>query len=214
MTITQKVSLAGGIVLLGAAGFGFTTWLQEHDDKLKAQSVAEVQKAVIDQKDAQMRQHQEDDRARDDATAKKLDTMKEDVAKVKTPQQIVSWIPQQLPPMPQPITVNIPPATAENPKPNAIASIPQVDLSVLRDKFERCNEDSLKVTTCQADLKSRDDQLVLASGKLSAVEKERDGYKAAANGGTFWLRVKRAGKWLVIGALGGAVAVCGSGHCK
>jgi hypothetical protein len=213
MTIAQKVSLAGGVVLLIAAGFGFTAWLQEHDDKLKAQSTVEAQKQVIDAASEQMRQHQEADKARDEATAKQLDAMQEIAAKAKTPQQIAQWIPQQIP-MPQPITVNIPPATAENPKPNAIASIPQVDLPILRDRLEKCNEDAVKITTCQADLKSRDDQLKSAGDKLAGVEKERDGYKAAANGGTFWLRVKRAGKWLAIGAVGGAVAVCGSGHCK
>ena len=48
----------------------------------------------------------------------------------------------------------------------------------------------------------------------SAAENQRDAYKAALKGGTFWTRTKKAAKFLAIGGAIGVGLVCASGHCK
>lgn len=214
LTLRAKLEIAAGVLALAGAAFGFTTWLQEHDDRLRAQADAAAAKKVFDQAADQMKQHADADRARDEATAKQLEAMQKLASQIQTPAQIAAWIPKQLPAVPQPITVTIPPGTAQDPSPAAIAAIPQADLPVLRDYIEKCREDSLKLSTCEADKASKAEQLRLAGEQLSAVERQRDAYKAAAAGGTFWTRTKRAAKWLVVGAGVGAAAICGSGHCK
>ena len=212
--LRTKLEIAAGALALAGAAFGATTWLQEHDDRLRAQSDAAAAKKVFDQAADQMKLHIDADKARDEATAKQLDAMQKLAAQIQTPAQIAAWLPKQVPGLPQPITLTLPPATAQNPQPDAQASIPQADLPVLRDVVENCRENSVKLSTCQADQASKQEQLRIAGEQLSAVERERDAYKAAANGGTFWLRAKRAGKWLVVGAAVGAGAICGTGHCK
>jgi len=214
ISLRAKLEVAAGCMALAVGAFGFMTWLQEHDDRLRAEAQVVAAKKVYDQAADQMKQHQDADRARDEATAKQLDAMQKLAAQIKTPAQIASWIPQQIPGLPQPIKIEIPPATPQNPSPDAKASIPQADLPVLRDTVEKCREDSVKLATCQADANSKQEQLRLAGEQLSAVERERDAYKAVANGGTFWRRAKRAGKWFVIGAGVGAAALCASGRCK
>jgi len=214
MILRTKLEIAAGVLAFAIAAFGFTTWLQEHDDRLRAQSDAAAAKKVFDQAADQMKQHADADRARDEATAKQLDAMQKLAAQIQTPAQIAAWLPKQVTGLPQPITVTIPPATPQNPAPDAIAAIPQADLLTLRDSVEQCREGAVKLSNCEADRISKQEQLRLAGEQLSAVERERDTWKAAAKGGTFWLRTRRAAKWLAIGAAVGAGAVCGTGHCK
>jgi hypothetical protein len=42
--------------------------------------------------------------------------------------------------------------------------------------------------------------------------RERDAAIAAAHGGTFWLRAKRAAKWFAIGVAAGAAVTVASRH--
>jgi hypothetical protein len=214
MLLRTKLEIAAGALFLAGSAFGFTTWLQEHDDRLRAQEQAAAAKKDFDQAADEMKQHADADKARDEATAKQLDAMQKIAAQIQTPAQIAAWLPKQVPGLPQPITVTLPPATAQNPQPDAIASIPQADLPTLRDTVEKCRENSVRLSSCQADQTSKQEQLRLAGEQLSAVERERDAYKTAAKGGTFWTRTKRAGKWIIVGAALGAGAVCGTGHCK
>lgn len=208
-----KVELAAGILFLASAAFGHAIWLQEHDDKLKAQAdIAAAQKA-FDQLAADRRDHEAADKARDDATAKQIEAMQKLAAQVQTPAQIASWIPKQLG-VPQPITITVPQATAQNPHPDATASIPQADLPALRDSIEKCKEDSVRLSTCQQNLASREAEIKIADEQIEQLKKENGDLQVELKGGTFWKRAKRAGKWLAIGAAAGAGALCGSGHCK
>ena len=214
MDTRAKVEIACGILVLTLSLFGFRIWLEEHDDKLKAQAdIAAAQKA-FDQLASDRQSHEAADKARDDATAKQIDAMQKIASQIQTPAQIAKWLPQQLPGVPQPITITVPPATAQNPQPDAIASIPQVDLPTLRDSVEKCREDSLKLSTCQSDKASRDAQIKAADAQIEQLKTEKGALQTELKGGTFFTRVKRAGKWLLIGAAAGAVAVCASGHCK
>ena len=214
MTTRAKVELAAGILVLIAIVIGFSAWLGEHDAKIKAESEVAAQKEAFDKAADQMKTLQAADKERDAKTAETIAQLAQAAAKQVTPQQIASWIPQQIQNAPQPITVNIPPATAANPKPDAVFSVPQADLPTVRDAIEKCQVNAVQLTGCQANLASRDEQLKVAGEKLSAVERERDAYQTALKGGTFFQRVKRAGKWLLIGGAAGAVALCASGHCR
>lgn len=212
--LRTKLEIAAGILAIGGAAFGHSIWLAEHDDRLKAQAeIAAAQKA-FDQIAADRRDHEQADKARDDASAKQIEAMQKLASQIQTPAQIAAWIPKQIPGIPQPITISVPPATPQNPQPDAIASIPQADLPTLRDSIEKCREDSVRLTTCQQDKASRDAQIKMADAQIEQLKNEKSSLQTELKGGTFWTRTKRAGKWLLFGAAAGAAAVCGSGHCK
>lgn len=214
LSLRAKLEIAAVLLALAGAGFGFRIWLQEHDDKLRAQaSIAAAEKSA-DQAAAQIKQLQDADKERDAATTEALAKVSANAAAQKTPQQIVKWIPEQIPGLPQPIESVIPPATPQNPAPAALFTVPQADLDALRDQVSTCQKDALALSGAQQDLTSCQAQAKLAAQQLAASEQERDAYKMELKGGTFWTRTKRAGKWL---AIGGAIAgglLCGSGHCK
>lgn len=214
MTLRAKLEIAAVLLALAGAGFGFRIWLQEHDDKLRAQaSIAAAEKSA-DRAGAQIKQLQDADKARDAATTEALGKLSANAAAQKTPQQIVKWIPEQIPGLPLPIQSVIPPATPQNPTPAAEFTVPQADLDALRDQVSTCQKNALALPGAQQDLSSCRAQAKLAGEQLAAAEQERDAYKLELKGGTFWTRAKRAGKWL---AIGGAIAggfICGSGHCK
>jgi hypothetical protein len=139
--------------------------------------------------------------------------MQQAAAKIQTPQQIAQWIPPQLA-TPAPITVDVPPATAANPAPDAIATIPQQDLPMLRNEIESCKECAVKLVTAQQDLVSKDQELKLAGAQLSATQRERDAALTAAKGGSLWRRAQRNARWLTAGAAAATAALCATHHCK
>lgn len=211
----HKGLLAAAAALLAVSGYLGSSWLAAHDAQVKLAATLDAQKTVIDQAQRDRDAHAAADKARDAQTAATIASMQKALEKVQTPAEIAAWLPKQAPAAaPQPITIQMPPATAANPAPAATVSVPQADLPAIRDQIEQCRECSLKLATAQQDVASRDAQLKSAGEQLSALERERDAAVKASRGGGFWARVKRGAKWFVIGAGAGAVAVCGSGHCK
>jgi hypothetical protein len=87
------------------------------------------------------------------------------------------------------------------------AQIPAADLKSLFDFVQVCR-------SCQAQLASAKPGSTDNAAKLAAVTKERDAAITTAKGGTFWQRLHRNALWFVVGAGAGAVAVCGTGHCR
>jgi hypothetical protein len=214
MTTRVKAEIAAGALFFILAAIGLVVYIQEREDRIRADATVAAQKAAFDQAAEQMKTLQAADAKRDAQTAATIQQLTAAAAAQKTPAQIASWIPQQIPGLPQPITINVPKATIDNPTPNAIATIPQADLPKLRDTIETCQLNAVKLTACAADLASRDAQLKIAGEQLSAVERERDAYQTALKGGTFWIRLKRAGKWVAFGAVAGGVALAVSGHVR
>lgn len=218
LTNRIKAELAGGALALALGVLGFRSWIGEHDARMAAETTVKVQKADFDKAAQQSRDLQAQEASRDAARDQAVAAIAGSAAKAVTPAEIADWIPRQLaglsPGAPQPITITIPPPTAQNPQPNATASIPQADLPALRDTIAKCQECAIKLAAAQSDLTSRDERLKLAGQQLSDVERQRDAYKQELKGGTFWTRTKRALKFIAIGAAAGAAAVCGSGHCK
>ena len=202
----HKALLAAVAVTLLLAAMAIGSYIGAREDRIRMQATLDAQKAVIQQAAQERQRHVQEDAARDTAAQKQLDAMQQLLQRnVQTPQQIARWAPQQVQ-VPQPINVNIPPATPQNPSPDAVATIPQVDLPAIREAIAGCKECKLKLETAQQDLASQKEQLRLAGEQLSAVERERDAALKAAKGGGFWQRTGRAAKWFLIGAAAGAAA--------
>jgi len=219
LTLRGKIEMVVVLLTLAGAALGFSTWRQEHDDRIRAEASVAAQQKAFDTAAAQMSALRAEDAERAKQTVAQVAEIQKAAAAQMTPAQIAAWLPKQAGTLPQPITIQVPTPTASNPTPAAIASIPLADLQGLRDSVEKCQECSVKLASAQGDLSSRDQQLKQAGEELSAVSAERDAYKVALKGGTTWQRFKRRAKDIVaIGApIGAAVAigaVCGTGHCK
>ena len=87
------------------------------------------------------------------------------------------------------------------------AQIPAADLKPLFDYVQDCR-------SCQAQLAAAKQNATDNAAKLTALTRERDAAVATAKGGTFWRRLRRNALWFVVGAGAGAVALCGTGHCR
>lgn len=141
-------------------------------------------------------QLQSDQKSRDADLKVQLAQIAAAQSAVRTPAQAAAAIPKALPvSVPQPIQINIPPATPSNPVPDAIATIPQVDLKPLFDSLLACKAAELQVPTLQADL--ADEKKINA-----AIKKQNSRGKKILN----------AAKWVGIGAAVGAIAMLASGH--
>lgn len=215
MLARTKWEIAGavaGVLILAWCGY---YWLQEHDARMKADATVaanEQKTKEIDARDAVLKS---DQAKRDADSAAREAALIEAVKDLKTPAQIAPFVQKELAPSaPQPITINLPKSTPDNPTPNAIISIPQADLPAVRDRLNKCDIDANAISTCRADSDTKDKQLANAAVKLNAANNERDAYKLELAGGTFWRRTKTAFKFAGIGAAAAAAALCGSGHCK
>ena len=204
MILRTKIEVAIAAVVLFAGLFGFRIWLQEHDAGLQAKAELTAEKKAFDALSADRKSHDAADQARDAAATKQLEAMATAAAKVQTPAEIAAWIPKQIPGLPQPITITVPPATRENPTPDATASIPQADLPALRDAVEKCGESSVRLSACQADLSSRTAEMAIADKQIKALEAEVGTLQTEAKGGTFWKRAKKTLKVAACATAGGA----------
>jgi hypothetical protein len=86
----------------------------------------------------------------------------------------------------------------QNPQPQKV-TIPTQDLKPLYDFALDCK-------SCRAKLAASQDDLADEKVKTAALTKERNAALKAAKGGSLWRRTARAAKWLVVGAVLGAIA--------
>lgn len=200
------------LVLAAAAFYAGKQWMAARDARTAMDATISAQGQIIAQQKDQMNKLAAQIATRDEATTNELAAMQAQVKKLATAQQIAAWLPKQLP-LPEPTTIEIPPATKANPAPPATATIPQPDLPVIRDFVESCRECQLKLSVAQQDEAAKDQQLKLAGEQLSAAEAQRDAAIKAAKGGSFWKRLRSNAHWFLIGAGAGAAALCGTGHC-
>lgn len=124
-----------------------------------------------------------------------------------TPAQIVRNLPTLIS-LPKPITLAPPPETSaslgsvpgsHSQPTEPQAYIPIEDLKPLQDFAYDCQACQLRLTATQADLQDE-------RTKTQALTVARDAAVNSAKGGTRWKRISRAAKWLLIGAVAGAVA--------
>lgn len=213
LTTRVKLEIAGAVLAIVVSGIIGGSWLGAREEGIRLKATLDAQQQVIASSAKQAKDIQDAEVERDKVTAANVAALQAAAARQTTSAEIAAWLPKQIQ-TPQPITFTIPAATAQNPTPSAIASIPQADLPVLRDEVTQCQVCAQKLSNAQSDLSSEHEKEVLAGEQLSAMTKERDAAVTAAKGGSKWARIKRAAKWLAVGAGIGAAALCGSGHCK
>jgi hypothetical protein len=154
--------------------------------------------------------HQAADREsqRDSQLAAALAAIQAQKHAVQTPQQAAKQLPSVLPPLPLPISIHEPDLSVPLPPgetPSTTISIPQPDLVPLYDDLQDCRATAVQNDTLKKDLSDE-------KTKSAALLHERDAANAAAHGGTFFLRLKRAAKWFAIGVATGAAAAAIAHH--
>lgn len=190
MDTLHKVLTGVIVALVIAGGVGAWQLVQVHEAKVLAEQKIQLDQAAQKNLDAHIAQVQQQFQAQ-------IDAVKADSAKQLTPQQIAAWLPRQVP-VSQPITVNIPPATKDNPAPDATANIPQADLPTLKQYVTDCE-------VCKLQNQQLNSQLADTQQKLKNSQDETNQWKTVAKG-TAWSRTKRTLKWLGITVGVGVVA--------
>ncbi|HXI42397.1 MAG TPA: hypothetical protein VNH83_20605 [Bryobacteraceae bacterium] len=122
-----------------------------------------------------------------------------------SPQTVIERIPQLIN-FPTPAKLEA--ATSEMngqlvpPKPDA----PKVNLVLPPDDQRVLVNTLVECKSCQLERDKLKADAIDADTKYKAMAKERDDWKTAARGGSFWTRTKRALKWVAIGGAIGVVA--------
>lgn len=121
----------------------------------------------------------------------------------KNPEAIVGALPAVFPQLPHPLSVTLPPPTAETTSeesaPPAVITVPRDDLAPLFDDLQGCRACQQQLAVAQQDL--RDER-----AKVAALMIERGAAIKAAHGGGFWSRLRTGAKWFAVGGVAGALA--------
>ena len=189
MTNQQKLGGAAALVAVALIALGGYELLQEHDARLKAESAQAAQEQIIKTNQATIDQA----KVEQAQTASDLKTQLAAIAAqrtiIVTPPQAAAAITAAVPNLPQPVQVQNVPATPTAPATQQLV-IPQADIPAFQAYKLNCDESNARLLACGKDAI---DAVAIQQGKdsdLAAMTKERDSWKATANGGTFWHRVK------------------------
>lgn len=207
------IEIAAVILAIVLGVYAWHTWLAEHDARIRAEEQVKAAQANFTQASTQIVDLQKKAADVQAQASSQVAAIAKAAEAASTAPQIVKWLPSQVP-LPQPIALQTPPATAQNPSPPQIAAIPAADLPEMKDFIVQAKQCAVELPAAQAGLTSCQAQAKLAAQQLADVEKERDAYKLELKGGTFWHRVKHDAKVLGTGALLGLAAACATGHCK
>jgi hypothetical protein len=192
--MSRILHIAAITAALLAAAFVTDAWLTARRSSTQLAATLAAQNTLIEQ--VSVREQQ-----RDTQLAAALAAISEQKHRVQTAQQAVEAIPSVLPPLPLPVKILLPDLTKSPDQGGAPASIsiPQTDLKPLYDSLQDCRACALERDATKKDL--ADEQ-----ARVVALTRERDAAIAAAHGGAFWVRLKHAAKWFVVGAAVGAAA--------
>lgn len=166
--------------------------LAAHDEAINLAATMRVQNQVLSQANERERQ-------RDASLAATLAQINAEKRRANTPAKAAAAIPQVLPPLPQPINLQLPAPTPQVPDPPATATIPQADLKPIYDYVEDCR-------ACQASLAATQSDLTDERAKLATVTAERDAAIKTARGGNLWSRLRHNAKWFALGAAAATIA--------
>jgi hypothetical protein len=189
------------VVALIAIALVADAWRSARHDTAQLNSTLATQNAALQQAAALEKQ-------RDTQLAIALAAIESQKRAIQTPQQAAQAIPTVLPPLPLPVSIQLPtlsPPIKPDQAPPAELSIPQADLKPLYDDLQDCRADTQENDTVKKDLANE-------QARTAALTRERDTAIAAAKGGTFWLRLKRSAKWFAIGVAAGATAAALAHH--
>lgn len=175
-----------------------------HEARRDAQQLA----AALAAQNNTIQQAGDRERQRDSQLAAALAAIQAQKRSVHTPQQAASHLISVLPPLPLPVSIqalNLSTPTLPKETPAATISVPQPDLVPLYDDLQDCRASLAQNESLQRDLADE-------KSRSAALLQERNSALAAAHGGTFFLRLKRAAKWFAIGAAAGAAATAITHH--
>jgi hypothetical protein len=193
---SRLLAAAWTLAALLAGALLVRSWLDSRDARGRlAAALGAERQAIAAAEQREQQRAAELRRALDDLAALKRS--------VRTPRQAAVELPRALPPLPEPVQIQVPEPGAAAPAgrtpPPAVATIPQADLKPLFDYVQDCRGCQLQLGAARADL--ADEQ-----AKLASLARERDAAVKAAKGGGFWSRMKRGAKWFALGAAFGAAA--------
>ena len=187
MTISRTWAIGIGVVLALAIVLGGYELLQEHDARIKAESMQSAQQDVI--KSAQKSIDQA--KAYQTQTANDLKAQLTAIANqrtiVVTPPQAAA-VANTLPNLPAQVQVQQVPATATAPASQQIV-IPQADIPAFQSYKLDCDESKAKLNACTLNAASSAIIQTSTEAELAAMTKERDSWRTTAKGGTFWHRL-------------------------
>jgi hypothetical protein len=188
------------IALLAAAAIAVAlladAWRSaRHDSQQLAATLAAQNNAI--------QQAGDREKQRDSQLASALASIQSQKRAVQSPEQAAKQLPSVLPPLPLPVSIHDPDLSAPLPPgetPSTTISVPQPDLVPLYDDLQDCRASAVQTDALKKDLSDE-------KARSASLQHERDAAIAAAHGGTFLVRLKRAAKWFAIGvATGAAVA--------
>ena len=210
MTISRAWAIGIGVVLGLAIVLGGYEWLQEHDARLKAESVQSAQTQVIATAQKSIDQAKADQAQTASDLKSQLTAIANQRTIVVTPAQAAN-VANTLPNLPQQVTVQQVPAvpatatTLAQPATEQIV-IPKADIPAFQKYKLDCDESNAKLITCSLNAASA---AVIQQGtadQLAAVTKERNTWEATAKGGTSWQRFKHDAIQIGISAVVGYAA--------
>ena len=190
MTIkTEAIVFVAAFIALA---FLADAWKSARHDSQQLAATLAAQNSVIQQAGDREKQ-------RDSQLAATLASIQTQKRSVHTPQQAAHQLTSVLPLLPLPVSVHDPDLSLPIP-PGEIpsTSIPQPDLVPLYNDLEDCRASAIQNDSLKQDLSDE-------KTRSAALLHERDAATAAAHGGTFFVRLKRAAKWFAIGVAAGAV---------
>jgi hypothetical protein len=180
------------IAISALAIVGLRSRLASHRPGAQLRGVIATQQTLLDQ--AAVRENK-----RDLALDKKLKTIARAKQYTTTPAEALAQIPELLPPLPEKVTVQLPPPAPDESESSAAITVPLQDLKPIEEYLHDCLACQAQLATTRADLEDE-------RSKVAALTRERDAALRAARGGGFWHGVRTRAKWFVIGGAFGALA--------
>jgi hypothetical protein len=183
-----------GVLMIGVALVA-SAWRSALHDSQKLAATLTAQNAAIQQAGERQKQ-------RDAELAALLASIQSERRAVHTPQQAASQLPEVLPPLPLPVTIQVPSLSAPHPSDEpseTTLSIPAPDLIPLYNSLQDCRAAEAQASASQQNLSDE-------KARSAALLRERDGAIATARGGSMLSRIKRAAKWFAIGIAVGAAS--------
>lgn len=179
-----KLEIIGTCLLLAGGYGGFRVWLADHDAHMQLQqTIATVQT--------------ERDTAKKEL-ANELEKIRAESNAIKTPAQAVGIINKYVP---IPVPIGIPTEDSKLP-----VSLQEQLNSPIPKQIVIPAQDAVPVARFVESCRECNSKLAAAVKDNVQLTTERDAAIVVAHGGTKWLRIKRAAKWISIGIIVGVIA--------